>query len=384
MNWPHERTTGLLGAIQNAIYLVGWIGPAISKAFLVANMPEVFAATDEEPNYDPPTSTTTAGFGVYDSVNKRAIIVLGGINGNQQVEAMVRGFTARVDRSQSYPEPFFTMALRWIQWLQTKQPLNQLVVIGQSFGGAVAHQIAGSFRGIATGVQPYVYTFGAPKAFLVSNRDGLNNAILRRCVTPRDPIPQVPGYGSIRPQTLQYLTNVDAVQWSHFCHPNSGLLLDPPEYPTQVSNSGVISDTLIVGGLASWLLGNTLFGDPQHSVESYRQATQGVTASGGGGDADVPMQVIRTRTITPTASELNTERAEAVAQSSVVFANDPTAAARAAAGAIVITPGEKWHGKKIAGYRYLYYGDQRIMPLRTRRLQISLVRYLNKYTVAGP
>lgn len=380
MRWPKERDNGLIGNLKLSLALIGMVPSRPNAAVLTGAFPTVFSINDDV-QYVEGSETSPPAFIVRNPERSRALVVMMGMTSSQIAEKIVRGWLSSQGTTPRSPAPYDYGIFSIITGVgfPSNEQWDELTLIGHSLGGAIvtaaAPLIIGNFgRG---GTATYVYTFGAPKALITrSLQDDYDDFYVRRCFLNADPVPTLPPGGSYIGD-LAVVGTADARRFTSWMHPGMGLLMSNNEFPQPAINPFNDNFIRIPGSLTAWLTGITAFGNAEHSLTAYTTVANSIPNGAGGFDDDaLPVLHPRPQTITPTQHNQALDTMVGV-QNSIVSL-DPNGAARGIQQNFPRRPGIRFHGTKYRGHRALFYGDEFITFVKTRRLQISLVRYLNR------
>lgn len=381
MQWQPERITGLRGALARAIGLIRLVGPNIDITTLRQYLPDVFETTDVV-TYKPAGDKNTAGFRVTDFTRNNVMIVVAGLESPAIVANCLTDFVNERGDMFGFPQPWETGADIFTNGVVAGVggTVNQVVLIGHSWGAAIAANCGPKLTSQPSN-SDYIYTFGGPPALTSRRETALRQYTYRRCFTRNDPVVRLTGVGTIVGGVITNMPNRSVVSWARYVHQEPGLQVSETADPTPLMSTAVIPDFRLVGDLANWISGTDMLGSPDHSLDAYSRAVGSALTSEQAATDDRPPLAVRQRARPMSPADIDTIRDSAIGVSSIVTANNTGAAAREAQAAVTFMPGVKWHGKKVRGRRWLYYGEQMVMPLHSRRNQISLVRYLNKNNV---
>jgi hypothetical protein len=380
MQFPGERVWGMRGTLRR---MLEWISLVPSKPRLsdwVNWYPTVFANTDTLTYVDNGTDTTPSMVVTDDTPN--ILVVATGMVGYDKVPRCLQYWGDNNNNTNECFVPPYGFSIVDFRPLMVGARgtvgFRNAIFVGHSYGGAIASDLCGA-GGVAfdRNTQRYLYSFGAPKTVVGVSSGNFQGVIARRVYTRNDPVPALPFPGNNFGRLLPYFSNYRLLQMQRYYHPVTGMMFaDDNTLQIRMSSDREVLPNW-VGPLANWLTGVSAFGSADHSLSAYQTA---VTAMAD----DTPLPLATPvpgdpppRVRTPPADIPGVLQAAVAGQASIVSA-DPATAASQIARATPLVPGIKWNGRKNRGHRALYYGDDFIVWLHSRRQQLKLVRKLNQ------
>lgn len=193
-------------------------------------------------------TTTAQGLGVYVSASQ-SMLTLGGIT------AMAANATAAVAFLKDLLARYGPGPRHW-------------VLVGHSWGGAIAEVMACYLLARAAGDEVQVLSAGSPRPGDATVRDKLSGQKVVRLMQPFDPVPHFPPHVDEAPVLTVAAGFAVAYIWSKYVQPGGGLILDAMGGLTdaQLSPFGFpIYDPT----LALWVGSTSFITHPQHSLASY-------------------------------------------------------------------------------------------------------------------
>lgn len=379
MIWPSESAVGLNRALYNAVSCMRVSRSEYTATELATQLPTIFNGS-ESVSYTNGNNYVTPTMIVRDLSALNLLVASYGVQDVPHAEAVIDGWARSNLRARALtPYPFDDMAA----FLGSMIPApfggqwNNVVLIGHSYGGAAMASLAARLQNRDSLRNKYLYTFGAPKSAYRNLRGLWDDWIYRRVFFHDDPVPHLPPDIGMVGSLFGSLTNEIIQTWNDIVQPGVGLeiddedLLGPSENPNviQVIN-GVVQPLLMLMSPRAFLADAHQF--QQYDIAIGNMPRQNVVRD------DVPEPPVRQPVRVPTPGQINTERTAQVGISSLVTQANPTATATNVLATIPRSPGIRFRGRKIRGHRAVLYGTTVVAWVRTKRLQISLTRYLNE------
>lgn len=374
---------------------------ALDAADLKRRLPTLFEASDSILASYLAGTTYPPMYAIINPVKKQMLTVCIGVQNQQQANKLLEGWETplipgqRTDTIAGALQPFQAAARSLIETIgpvASFVPLRFARHIGHSFGGATSEWLGYEVDSLCSfGCRPEVITYGAPKSGIVSPRttpDWRRTEVVR-VFDLNDPVPLLPIRYESGDLSIIVPGTILARKWSHWFQVRSGWTLNTgatvlgPFMAPFTPGWG----PLVARSLATWLLGVDCFGNLKHSVASYSRRLGGIQWPGG-----IPPTVADTEgfggggtwgeTVAPprpiTVREANHVERVAVGLQGLFVEADPSGFAAQVAAQIVRLPEVRYRGVIRQGTNWVYYGEQPITPVRTRRMRRALVRQLNR------
>ncbi len=340
-------------------------------------------AINDNVSYIADNSDCPPAFIVTNPERTRALVCMMGMTSLQSRGSIIDGWLNGGTESPNAPKPYNQGATLIQQGIGLPSGFqwDQLVFIGHSLGGAnvtvAAPLVVGNFPSPPIGTQNYLYTFGAPQCIIRRERQEMyDQYAMRRCFLPADPVPNLPPnggrIGDFAPYATAYIRRLTS--WTQ---PGMGLQFNGAEFPQPAQapfNDQVVQ---FAGSVLDWLTGINAFGNAEHSLASYTSVVNSI-ANGSGGFDDNSLPVLHQRPQTATPTQINQALDTMIGVQQSIVRLDPNGVAAGIQRAFPLVPGIKFRGVKSHGHRAVVYGPQLVTFVHSRRLQISLVRFLNR------
>ncbi len=320
----------------------------------------------------------------WDTVNAQIFYAENGIQNFAYVSTLA---SSMLGSPQQNPvaDPFWgngrTIVNNWVPTIQGTW--QRVFAVGHSIGGANAAGFLAALQSLipTTGYPPILYTFGSPKyATRIGNRT-FQGYIHRRFYFLDDPVPQMPPRITSLEGLFAGLTENQIASLDRIITPSGGYALfgeRPQPMPLGGSPPTVVDATT----LSQYYADPACFPSPLHALARYAAVAQ----------VYAPLDFSRPDAVTPPTppsqpaippTQVATLRDEIRVASSIVTASDPQAGAQRAMNAITPIAGVRFRAGRANGHRVVTYAGQLVCWTKTRRLQRSMVRFLNKQ-LAGP
>lgn len=317
---------------------------------------------------------------IYSSNSNFLLVVLNGMEGGDKVAACLSGWDAN-QAPNSTVNPYGSAGAQVVTEILGQNIFSsvyQVVVIGHSYGGAVAPYVGAGLAQEVTFDNVHVYSYGAPKTNSQTASGVSLRLHVRRVYRDDDPVPSLPPSDNDLNQLWTLIGLPTARRWSRWRHQGSGYslsvggFLDPAVRPyTPITWPGLWNS------LTSLLQSGLMFGNNNHSLAAYTYAigtTPNVTIP-----SDQPAPVpLAPPPPEPPVRVLEQRRDEAFIQQANIAAADPQAAAQALQVGIPLVPGVRYKGGYAQGHPAIYYDGQLVLVVKTRRQRRAIVRYMNR------
>lgn len=385
MFWPQEHIIGIKAMLTMCTTLISVIPYRPTAAQLNALYPDVFATTDAVLHVNSSSSNSPAMI-VVSQNQRQAMFCCAGMQNFDNAQTLINAWVNTAGIANADCQPYVSAAniLLSVAPIDPGEILTTLVCIGHSFGGAQAAWTAVKSPNRDSTTQTYLYTFGAPKYAKRRSLTYFDQMIHRRLFLPHDPVTALPPAMHEGGAVYAFYSNAQARALTAYNRAGPGLILTPATLPYRFLDNWPPTMPQLLTSVLTWLIGPDCFSFPDHTLAQYIATIRTLLdvplpPDGGGDYTDTPPD--RTRTVpelVPTARQLDDNRAVNNAIAASVITSDPGGAVRAIQNGIVRVPRARYHSKKLRGSRYLYYGEQYLTPLKSRRQAIKIVRYLNR------
>lgn len=251
-----------------------------------------------------------------------------------------------------------------------------LTCIGYSWGGAMAAGVFSRYRAAHGQRFCECYTYGAPRFFGPGFNAAFRDQYYVRVFNSHDPVVSFPPHLDEQTNFLGLQSRGVIGTCGRFVHNRDGFSQDTDGILT-LRESSVPDPWDASINFARWLAGTSGFLNNEHSFGEYlRRANIASLAVQPQPPAEAP-PVAEPR---PDTSPRAIDAAQVAARRNaiVIDSGDIDASARAIIGRITPVRGEKFKGRKFAGYRVVVYGGEIMAWCDNRRRQRALVRQLNR------
>lgn len=384
MQLPLERVLTQTGFMQTLLRILTSVPSQPTKAQWQTALPTIFA----DPcsivyGVDGPSGAVWML--AYDTTSRS---VMFGMSGVQNRNSLAYLATALLNGPHAGPvaDPYNgiadTIRLQWLPALTGGW--SNLLCFGHSLGGAIAAGFAANMLPTISSTNPGSYhlcTFGAPKFATVRTPRYLPGFSVQRYYLPNDPVPALPPPITSLESFFAGLTTNQVQVLARVLTGEGGAVM-LPDRPVPRPQWIPPFEPVTVATLQEWIDQPWLFPSGEHVLEAYARSA-GVYEPLNFSRPDSTSGPAQPVQRPPSPSQVATLRSEIAVANSIVTESDPRAAAGRAIVAITPVRGLRFRAGRVNGKRVVRYGSQLVCWTRTRRLQRSMVRFLNR-TLIGP
>lgn len=317
---------------------------------------------------------------VYQQLGNEILIVVNGINGTQQIQAVLDSWVSTTGPDQT-GNIYAQAALYIISQLPANPSggWNRITLIGHSFGGAVCHWLTtllvGNLQSHPEGI--FCYTYGAPKETVTGGGFSQTNTYYRRVISLADPVPSLPP-GPTNMGSVWTVTGIPTARdWATWRHAYQSYIVGSDGIMQTHAGDPFIANVGFILSLASWISGSTAFGSESHSLAFYTSRLATVIPAPR--PTLIPATTRETtRVPSLTANEMNIVREQAIVNVANAVQAAPGDTALGILTGIPRVAGARFTGGRFNGQPYVFYNGQPLVPSKTLRTRRALVRYLNR------
>jgi hypothetical protein len=379
MNFPDERSPIDGDFHRRALLVLAACSQANTLVGLTFRAPSIFDGSEYYYYFSGGPVLPRRTY-IFSSAKNFLLVVLNGMENWDKVQACLTGWANPGSRLSGI-YPFGSAGFNIWTELKNLPDFNNntdVVVLGHSYGGAVAPWAA-DWIGQSVGVNNLmVYTYGAPKTNYNSRSGFLSSIPYRRVWHINDPVPGLPPTSEDLEKLWLLIGIPTARSWSRWLHPTSGYrmsqlnVLEPGTRPyIPLTWPGVWLSTIDL------LKSSTMFGNSNHDLASYQYAMQTIPAAVQITREPAPQREPALPPVPP-VRVLEERRDVALIMAAAEVAADPQAAAIGVQAGIPLIPGVRYRGGYAQGHPAVYYDGQVVLVVKTRRLRRAIVRQLNR------
>jgi hypothetical protein len=252
---------------------------------------------------------------------------------------------------------------------------RELVAVGHSYGGGLAHVLYGQLTFAYRGVGRSLWTYGQPRVMDRSWNDSYRTGYVNRIFTKGDPVTRVPPHVTDQPlfMPLQHAAVIGLCNQT--THNRDGFEIDEDGVITPAQTSDTDTTRHFIS-FAAWLAGSDAFGAGSHNITTYIARFEALRDLGipwGGG---VAPEISEPPVSTPPAM-LRQLGVAAIQANAVTDQEDPLQTIARLAAQVPPVRGTRYTGRKLLGNRVVYYGPTLVAYCSNKRKQRKLVRELN-------